>query len=51
MSKRDIKQKCILEEITEIKFDSFISPSLSIKVNEKTFALITNYYIVGSTET
>ena len=51
MSKRDIKQKCVLEEITEIKLDSYLSPSHSIKVNEKTFALITNHYIVESTET
>ena len=51
MSKRDIKQKCILEEITEIKFDSFLSPSLSIKVNEKTFALITKHNNVESPET
>ena len=51
MSKRDIKQKCVLEAITEIKFDSFLSPSHSIKVNEKTFALITNHNNVESTET
>ena len=51
MSKRDIKQKCVLEAITEIKFDSFLSPSRSIKINEKTFALITNHNNVESTET
>lgn len=45
------KQKFPLEEITEIKLDFFLIPTLSRKVNEKTFAIISYHYIVEWTET
>ena len=50
MSKKDIKQKFSLEEITEIELKFFLCPTLSKKINEKTFAIITYYYIVEFTD-
>ena len=51
MSSKGTKQKFALEKIAEIKLDFFLSPTLSIKVNEKTFAIISYHYTVEWAET